>query len=372
MSVRRLVPKHLRLKKLRTKRVFPAPQVIFNSNSIDFDGDFKFGAADLRALSKRHFTERISLGDGHCFFRCVHRFLRMAKLYTAQELEHFKRVRDRLDGTAGSFPEICYLRRVSQKFCSKIHIKKYGRDQPPSEDAMDYAAESQAYGLQQARLLEGTGGRGYADSPDYEACATVFNIVLCILQIDGKWQVFPDDCLENGFGDLPIMFAYNSGAIHFNSLFPNMEEVVKRKTEIEGIARRMAICKPTPHQACHIATYFFGRWSNPMTLDKDCSYIMNIFKVDLDTAIEMIYVRRMDLRYNTVQKCIADERQMMTAFSKEMFMKLLTYGDLKTNAGFKSASDLMLYLAEKNLYLNRRDSTQYTIDQVAKMYLNGD
>lgn len=372
MSVRRLVPRQLQVKKLRTKRVFPTPQIMFNSDSIDFDGDLKFGGADLRALSKRHFTERVSLGDGHCFFRCVHRFLRMAKLYTPQELDHFKRVRERLDGNPGSFPEICYLRRASQKFCSKIHIKKYGRDQPPSEDAMDYAATSQAYGLQQARLLEGTGGRGYADSPDYEACAIVFKIVLCILQIDGKWQVFPDDCLENGFGDLPIMFAYNSGAIHFNSLFPNIPELLKRKKEIENIGCRMTLCKPTPSQACHIATYFFGKLTNPMTIDKDCSYIMNIFKVNLDTAIEMIYVRRMDLRYNTVQKCIADERQMMISFSKEMFVKLLTYGDLKTKAGFKTAGDLMLYLDEKNQYLTQRDKKQYTLDQVAEMYLNGD
>ena len=86
----------------------------------------------------------------------------------------------------------------------------------------------------------------------------------------------------------------------------------------------------------------------------------------LDTAIEMILVRKKDLMYNTVQKCISDERKIMIAFSKEMFIKLLTY------AGFKTGGDLMIYLAEKNHYLNRRDSTTYTLDQVAEMYLKGD
>jgi hypothetical protein len=339
---------------------------MFDTRSIDFDGDGEFGGADLRVLSKRHFTEYTSLGDGHCFFRCLNRFMKLTKLYTPDELAHFERVKSRIEGITGAFPQITYLRRIDQKFCMKKHIKKYGRDQPPSEDAMDYAAESQEIGLLHARKLEGCGGRGYADSPDYEACATILQIVICILQLDGKWQVFPYDCLENGFGTCPIMFAYNSGAIHFNSLLPNMKAMFRRKCEIDTIASKMILCKPTAKQVCRIVQYFFYRPRNPQTIDKDCFYIMNVFMTGLDTAIEMILVRKKDLMYNTVQKCISDERKIMIAFSKEMFIKLLTY------AGFKTGGDLMIYLAEKNHYLNRRDSTTYTLDQVAEMYLKGD
>ena len=132
----------------------------------------------------------------------MNRYLKTAGLYTQEELRHFEKIRSRLEGNVGAFPEITYLRRLSQKFCLKIPIDKYGRKQPAVDEPQEYASQSQAYGLAQARLCQGTSASGYADSPDYEACATILNIIICILQVDGKWQVFPDDCIESGFGSI--------------------------------------------------------------------------------------------------------------------------------------------------------------------------
>lgn len=372
MSFNTIVTKPVTVKKLKICKLIRAPPVQFNSLSIDFDGDGVFGADDLKVLSKRHFYEKWSVGDGHCFFRVLHRFMKMYRLYTNEEVTYFKKTKAKLKGNVENFPEICYLRRLAQKFCLKIPIHKYGRDCPASDDAMDYAAESQEYGLAQARMFLGTSAMGYADSPDYEACANVLKIIICILQMDGKWQVFPDESSEKGFGNWPIMFAYNSGAIHFNSLLPKMDEIILRKEELEELKIGMTKCKPTQKQACHILSYFPKAHFDPKMIDDHCDYIMKYFSTELDTAVEMLYVRRRDLIENEIDECIEKEKKLMLAFSHDMFIKLMTYGSLKTKAGFKTAHDLMLYLGEKNLYLTRRDHKQYTFDQVAQIYLNGD
>jgi hypothetical protein len=340
---------------------------MFGATSIDFDGDGQFGPSDLRACLKTHFREILSLGDGHCFFRVLHRFLKKAKLYTTEELEHFSRVRSRLLGDGGIFPEIAYLRRLSQKFCNKIHIRKYGREQPPSDDAQDYAAPSQEHGLAMARQLKGTGARGYADSPDYEASAIVLQIVICILQSDGKWQVFPDDCLESGFGEKPIMFAYNQGSVHFNALEPNMEKLNIRKRLIDAIAKNMSI---TSKQSCTLTTYFFNKKNNIERVQKDLEYLKMYFGCNLDVAMEMLHIR-LPLRYE-INKTIELERKLMIVFSNETFIKLMTYGNVETRAGFKTAPDLMNYLKEKTTYLKNRDRRDFSIDEIVQIYLNGD
>jgi len=337
---------------------------MFTANSIDFDGDGQFSGTDLRTLSNKHFTEQSTLGDGHCFFRVLDRFMKYGNLYTPEEQACFKKMRDNINRDIGIFPEITYLRRIARKFCLKIHIKKYGRDQPPSEDATDYAAASQAIGLKAARNLQGVDSRGYADSPDYEACATTLQIVICILQVNGKWQIFPDKCLQQGFGTTPIMFAYNSGGIHFNSLVPNMKAMALRKHEIDTIRLRMNQCKPTARQVCHMVTYFKNK--TLPSLDQDCFYIMNVFKTDLDTAIEMVRVRRSDPDYSSLEAYIEHETELMTMFSDHTAIKLLTH------TGFKTAKTLLIYLTEKIAYLKQRDHKTYTIHEVAQLYLNGD
>lgn len=364
MSMRRLTTRHVKTTSIKTSKVFPTPQIMFNAHSIDFDGDTKFGSLDLRTLSKKQFTEYSTMGDGHCFFRVLHRFMKHAKLYTSEEQARFKRVRDNLNCDVGIFPEITYLRRIAQKFCLKIDIKKYGRYQSPSEDAMSYAVLSQAIGLECARRMERVGPKGYADSPDYEACATTLQIIICILQVNGKWQIFPYNCLQEGFGEKPIMFAYNSGAIHFNSLVPNMRAFVQRKYYIESIASKMILCKPTTRQVCHMVTCFNTIFVP--ALDRDCFFVMNMFKTTLDTAIEMVRVRRLDPEYITLEKYIETEKKLMAALPEEMIIKLLTY------EGFKTAKDLMFYLTEKRTYLNQRDNKIYTKDEVVQLYLNGD
>ena len=363
-------PKRLRVSRIKTSRVFPAPSVTFNAQCFDFDGDGVFSQEDLQALSKRHFSEHWSLGDGHCFFRVLDRFLKKARLYTELEVEHFAKVRERLIDDSDVFPEICYLRRVSQKFCQKIPIHKYGRHQEPSEDAMSYAEESQAHGLLCARKMTGTGARGYADSPDYAACAVVLGIAICILQTDGKWQIFPDDCLEEGFGERPIMFAYNSGDIHFNGLDPNLYKWQKRAEQIKMIGKQMAICKPTQEQCCRIASYFFNGRSSAFQIDKDVNFLRKKFMCSTDCAIEMLYIR-IPISGSLVET-IDRERGIMIAFSMEMFIKLLTYGNVETRAGFKTAPDLMKYLDEKTTYLTNRDKKRFSIDEIAQIYLNGD
>jgi len=347
-------------------KVFPisTPQIMFNAYSIDFDGDDKFGGPDLRTLSKKQFTEYPTMGDGHCFFRVLHRFMKHTKLYTLEEQARFRRLRSTLNCDVGLFPEITYLRRIAQKFCLKIHIKKYGRDQPPSDDAMSYAASSQAIGLECARKMEWVDSRGYADSPDYEACATTLHIVICILQVNGKWQIFPDNCLQEGFGKKPIMFAYNSGAIHFNSLVPNMKAFVQQKNDIVSIASKMILCKPTARQVCHMVTFFNA--ADATTLDQDCFFVMNMFKTNLDKAIEMVRVRRLDPMFITLPKYIENEKKLMETFPDKTINKLLTY------EAFKTAKTLLVYLTEKRAYLNRRDNKIYTIDEVVQLYLNGD
>jgi len=340
---------------------------MFQSSTIDFDGDGEFGPDDLRACLKGHFYEFRSLGDGHCFFRVLHRFLTKAKLYNIEEIQHFKRVRSRLIGNGDIFPEIAYLRRLSQKYCSKIPIQKYGRKQSVSEDAMNYAADSQACGLLMAKQLSGTGADGYADSPDYEACATVLKIVICILQTDGKWQVFPDDCLENGFVDRPIMFAYNQGNVHFNALEPNMEKFKARKDTIETIKSQMNITKT---QSCRICAYFFHKRNRIEHIRNDIFYLKTYFNCNMDIAIELLHIR-VPLQ-NNIQTTIALERKLMIAFSSETFKKLLTYGNVETRAGFKTAPKLLRYLQEKTTYLTQRDGRDFTIDQIVKIYLNGD
>jgi len=344
--------------------------VTFNARCFDLDGDGIFGHQDLQALSKRHFTEHWSEGDGHCFFRVLDRFLKKARLYTEEEVRHFLKIRERLSEETDVFPEIYYLRRVAQKFCQKTPIYKYGREQEPSEDATSHAAESQAHGLLCARKLMGTGARGYADSPDYAACSTVLGIAICILQTDGKWQIFPDDCLEEGFGERPIMFAYNSGDIHFNGLYPNLYNWHKRAEQIKMIGEKMKICKPTQEQCCRIASYFFNGRSSACQIDKDLHFLRNKFICSLDCAIEMLYIRIPIT--GTIIETIENERGLMIAFSMDMFVKLLTYGNVETRAGFKTTHDLMKYLAEKNTYLSQRDGKTFTIDEIAEIYLNGD
>lgn len=367
---RRVRPKRLRVSRLKTVQVFPRPSVVFTATCFDMDGDGIFGQEDLRALSKRHFAESWSLGDGHCFFRTLDRFMKHAKLYTGEEVAHFKRTRERLLEEPDVFPEICYLRRITQKFCQKVPIRKYGREQEPSEDAMDYAAESQAHGLLAARQLSGTGARGYADSPDYAAAAVVLGIAICILQTDGKWQVFPDDCLEEGFGDRPIMFAYNQGDIHFNGLDPNLYKWQKRAEQIVSIGENMMLTKPSKEQSCRIASYFFNGRSCSAQIDKDLHYIKRIFGCSLDCAIEMLYIRIPIT--GSIHQTIEKERLIMMPFSQDMFVKLLTYGNIETRAGFKTAKDLMKYLSEKTAYLSNRDQRSFTIDEIADIYLKGD
>jgi len=356
--------RHVKTTKIRTSKVFPTPQIMFNTYSIDFDGDDNFGVPDLRTLSKKQFTEYPTMGDGHCFFRVLHRFMNHAKLYTTEEQARFKSIRANLNCDVGIFPEITYLRRISQKFCLKIHIQKYGRDQPPSDNTLTYAASSQAIGLECARKMTWVGSRGYADSPDYEACATILQIVICILQVNGKWQIFPDDCLQEGFGKKPIMFAYNSGAIHFNSLVPNIKAFVQHKHDIETIASKMILCKPTTRQVCHMVTCF--NTVNAPALDQDCFFVMDMFKTNLDTAIEMVRVRRLDPMFVTLPKYIENEKKLMETFPDETIVKLLTY------EAFKTAKTLLVYLTEKRTYLNRRDNKIYTINEVVQLYLNGD
>jgi len=367
MSVKSLQARPVRVSTITTRKVFQTPLLQFHTKSIDFDGDGSFGPSDLRACVKRHFSEIRSLGDGHCFFRVLHRFLKKSRLYTQLENGHFQRVRDRLIGNGGIFPEIAYLRRVAQKFCQKIPIVAYGRNQPASDDAMDYAAESQQYGLSKARNLEMSDGRGYADSPDYEACAVVFNIIICILQSDGKWQVFPDDCLESGFGQHAIMFAYNKGAIHFNALEPNMDRLQQRKLLIESISVQMTVTK---QQACRIASYFFSEKTSISRLGDDIHLLQRLFGCCTDTAIEMLHIR-IPIQ-TSLQETIYDERQLLNRFSDKIFIKLLTYGNIETLAGFKTASELVKYLIEKTEYLSQRDGRSFTIQEIANIYLNGD
>ena len=367
MSVKPIRAKRLSVAPLRLRKVFQHPIVLFKSSTIDFDGDNEFGPSDLRACLKSCFFENLSLGDGHCFFRVLHRFLTKAKLYTEEEMMHFKRVRSRLVGPSDIFPEIAYLRRLAQKYCTKIDIQKYGRKQPPSEDAMDYASDSQAHGLLMAKQLSGTDARGYADSPDYEACAVVLDIVICILQTDGKWQVFPDNCLENGFGNRPIMFAYNQGRVHFNALEPNMEKFKKRRQTIEAIGKRMDITQP---QACRICAYFFHKRNSIELIQNNIIFLKMYFGCDMDVAIEMLHIR-VPLRKN-IKTTIDTERKLMIAFENDTFKKLLTYGNIETRAGFKTAQDLLKYLQEKTRYLSQRDDRDFTIDEVVNIYLNGD
>ena len=348
MSVKSLEARPVRVSTIAMRKVFQAPTLQFQTKSIDFDGDGSFGPCDLRACVKRHFSEIWSLGDGHCFFRVLHRFLKKSRLYTQEENEHFQRVRSRLIGNGGIFPEIAYLRRVAQKFCKKIPIDKYGRKQAASDDAMDYAAESQEYGLLKARNLERTGGRGYADSPDYEACAVVFSIIICILQTDGKWQVFPDDCLESGFANKSIMFAYNKGAIHFNALEPDMDRLKQRKLLIESISVQMIVTK---QQACRIASYFFSSPASISRISSDIHFLERLFICSIDAAIEMLHIR-IPIQIS-LQETIYDERQLLSRFDDNMFIKLLTYGNLETLAGFKTASELVKYLIEKIEYLSQ-------------------
>lgn len=355
---------------VRAQFLFPKQGRTFNGCSFDFDGDNEFGMSDLEALSKRHFNEIRSLGDGHCFFRVLDRFMDTEKLYTQQELAHFKQTRELLsDQNVDRFPELCYLRRLCQKFCMKINIQKYGREQEPHEDAMEYASDSQAYGLLCARNLRGTSARGYADTPDYAACAIVLGIALCILQTNGKWQVFPDECTEKGFGTRPIMFAYNQGDIHFNSLEPNIYKMKQRKLQINNIARQMA-SKPTPKQACRIASYFFNGRVSMEQLDKDLQFLQKRFECSLDVAMEILY-HRIPMTEN-IQHTIVRERRNMLAFSEETFVKLLTYGNVKTKAGFNTATDIISYLRDKMHYIRQRDNRTLGIDELAQMYLNGD
>ena len=345
--------------KIKTSQIFPTKNTMFTANSIDFDGDGHFSGSDLGTLSNKYFFELYTIGDGHCFFRVLDRFMKRARLYTVEELRAFEKMRVKVHCGLEIFPEITYLRRIAQKFCMKIPIQKYGRNQPPSEDAMNYAALAQAFGLEKARNLQGVGSSGYADSPDYEACAVVFKIVICILQINGKWQIFPDECLQKGFGTKPIMFAYNSGGIHFNSLLPKMGAFQRRKTDIESFQEQMKRCNPTARQVCLILTYFDSRAT---VVDKACSYMMREFETDLDTAIEMVRVRSpVD-----IQKCIERERKLMHEFSDKQFSALLTY------KGYKTAQSLLNYLNEKISYFQLRHQKMYTLDQVANKYLNGD
>lgn len=359
--------------RLKARYLFRQSDKTFNVNSFDFDGDNKFGVSDLQALSKRHFNEWNSLGDGHCFFRVLDRFMAVENLYTEQELRHFKKVRDLLIGQdiqdIDRFPEICYLRRLCQKFCQKQHILKYGREQEPSEDAMDFAADSQAFGLLCARNLSGTSGRGYADTPDYAAAAIVLGIVICILQTNGKWQVFPDLCSEEGFGNRPIMFAYNQADIHFNSLDPNIYKMKQRKLQINNIAREMTNNISLP-QACRIAAYFFNGKTSIRQLDNDLHFIQKRFNCSVDVAIEMLYTRiPMD---DHIEQTINRERRTMIAFTDDLFIKLLTYGNIKTKAGFNTASEIISCLRDKMHYIQQRDNKRLNIDQLAEMYLNGD
>lgn len=53
-------------------------------------------------------------------------------------------------------------------------------------------------------------------------------------------------------------------------------------------------------------------------------------------------------------------------------IKLLTYGNIETLAGFKTASELVKYLIEKTEYLSQRDGRSFTIQEIANIYLNGD
>ena len=359
--------------RLKARYLFPKPDKTVDVNAFDFDGDGKFGVSDLHVLSKRHFNEWNSLGDGHCFFRVLDRFMAVENLYTVQELGHFKKVRDLLIGNdiqnIDRFPEICYLRRLCQKFCQKKHIRKYGREQEPSEDAMDFAADSQAFGLSCARNLSGTGARGYADTPDYAAAAAVLGIVICILQSNGKWQVFPDICSEEGFGNRPIMFAYNQADIHFNSLDPNIYKMKQRKLQINNIVKQMSNKISLP-QACRIAAYFFNGKASIRQVDKDLHFIQKRFDCSLNVAIEMLY-RRIPIT-DHIENTIKRERITLFAFTDEMFIKLLTYGNIKTKAGFNTASQIVICLRDKMHYIQRRDKKKLNIEQLAEMYLNGD
>jgi len=351
-------------------KIFPAPPVAFSASCIDLDGDGVFSAQDLYALNKQHFIEHTSLGDGHCFFRVLHRFMNRTKQYTSEELMSFKSVRESLHSDSGIFPEIAYLRRLAQKFCSQIHINKYGRVQEHTSINLSYAAESQAYGLLCARRLSGTCQDGYADSPDYEACATVLGITICILQTDKCWQVFPDNTIVDGFGNNPVMFAYNKSGNHFNALEPNMCKIQERQKQIEQLSTRSYLSALTLEQSCRIVTYFFKAGASIHQLDKEIVYIKRRFRCSTDIAIEMIHVRRPT--QGTIIQTINSERKLMSLFSDEMFVKLLTYGNVKTKAGFKSATSLLKYLAEKKRYLTERDGRRLTIQQVAVIYLNGD
>ena len=151
-----------------------------------------------------------------------------------------------------------------------------------------------------------------------------------------------------------------------------MDEIMKRQEELQELKKGMIKCKPSQKQACHILAYFPKAHYDPKMIDEHCDYIMKYFSTRLDTAVEMLYVRRNDLIEHEIDECIQNEKKLMLAFTHDMFIKLLTYGSLKTNAGFKTAKDLMLYLAEKNVYLTKRDHKEYTFDQVAQIYLNGD
>ena len=74
----------------------------------------------------------------------------------------------------------------------------------------------------------------------------------------------------------------------------------------------------------------------------------------------------------SINTAIEKERLIMMPFSQDMFVKLLTYGNIETRAGFKTAKDLMKYLSEKTAYLSNSDQRSFTIDEIADIYLKGD
>ena len=163
------------------------------------------------------------------------------------------------------------------------------------------------------------------------------------------------------------MFAFNQGAIHFNALEPDMAKMKQRQMLIETIGHRLHITK---QQACRITAYFFTGPTSISQVSNDISFLKKHFQCSTDAAIEMLHIR-IPLRF-TLSETIRAERLLMGTFSNEMVIKLLTYGNTKTLAGFKTGLELMKYLSEKTMYLSQRDSRTFTIQEIANIYLNGD